>query len=295
MAPTDTPAARETACRILDEVNRIHRTRFRPVRPLTGGFQSETWLLSAPPNHTRAVLKWSPDPGRARQVLRAHRAVATVRAAGYATPEWLAAGVTAAGLPYHVQRFIPGAPPAPGLTDATARLLIPLVESQRGLDADPGHCWSRYVRDSLADGGWAIRERLAATGLAGRGFATEVGALLGAYGEAELPSGDLVHGDLRPANTVVDAEGRPWAVDAEALGSGTRAYDYATLLTEDEADPSAWDLTRAAGERVAGPAVLAHCFALAALELADFVRSRRPDRLPALLGPLTARAVRLRP
>ncbi|MFJ3706792.1 MULTISPECIES: phosphotransferase [unclassified Streptomyces] len=283
---------------ILTRANREHRTRFRLDRPLTGGFQSHTWLLAGADetgsDAGRAVLKWSPNPGLVPRTLRAAQAVAEVRAAGYMTPAWVATGVTEAGFPYHIQEFAPGGK-ADRLTDATARLLVPLLESQRGLDPDPERCWSRYVYESLADGGAELRRRLAATGPDGRRFITAVGALLQAYGEVELPTGDLVHGDFRLANVVVPPDGRPVAVDIEALGSGTRAYDYATLLTEDEVDESAWNLIRAAGERVAGPDVLAYCFALTAMELADFVRERVPGRLPLLIGPLTARAEALRP
>jgi hypothetical protein len=56
-------------------------------------------------------------------------------------------------------------------------------------------------------------------------------------------------------------------IDIEALGSGTRAFDYATLLDYDLADATAVELLVAAGTEVAGPAVLAHCFVHVVLDL----------------------------
>jgi hypothetical protein len=170
-----------------------------------------------------------------------------------------------------------------------------VLEHQRGLDIDPQHCWSRYARDRLA-GGWdQMRQAVADSGPLGLGFVAAVDAIVASFGQVELPTGDLVHGDFRLDN-VVFRSGRVAAViDIEALGSGTRAFDYATLLTVDDIDPAGWERTWAAGEQVAGPGVLAHCFALVALDLAEFVRQRVPARLPIIIGPLKDRAEALLP
>jgi aminoglycoside phosphotransferase (APT) family kinase protein len=281
---TDVSAARA----VLAEANRAHGVRFLLLGDLSGGFQSGTWLLGDGGEAPSAVLKWAPRREGPERILRAAAAVAKARAAGYRTPAWLAAGVTGDGFPYHIQRFVPGGP-APALTADVARRLVPLLESQRGLDADPAHCWSRHVQAQLGGGADGARRAVAATGAAGREFVAAHHALVAASGGPDLPAGDLVHGDFRPANVLFSSGQTPVAVDVEALGSGTRAYDYATLLTEDTVDPAGWETIRTAGVRVAGPAVLGRCFALTALELADFVRLRVPGRLPALLGPLTDR------
>jgi aminoglycoside phosphotransferase (APT) family kinase protein len=282
-----------TAVGVLAEANRAHGLRFCLLDGLGGGFQSGTWLLGgpggSPGDAPTAVLKWAPRRESSERILRAATAVRKVRAAGYRTPAWLAAGVSGDGFPYHVQRFVPGGS-APALTADIAGRLVPLLESQRGLDADPGHRWSRYVQDQLAGGGDGARRALAASGARAREFVAALDALVTASGGAELPADDLVHGDFRLGNVLFSPERAPTAVDVEALGSGTRAYDYATLLTEDTVDPAGWEVIRTAGERVAGLAVLARCFALVAFELVDFVRLRDPGRLPVLLGPLTDRA-----
>ena len=65
-------------------------------------------------------------------------------------------------------------------------------------------------------------------------------------------------------------------IDIEALGSGTRVFDYATLLDHQEADDDTTALLIGAAIDVAGPAVLAHCFAHVALDLVLFLHRRFP-------------------
>ncbi|MFJ4923678.1 phosphotransferase [Streptomyces sp. NPDC088725] len=284
-----------TARLVLAGVNRAHGGRFRLLNRLNGGFQSGTWLVrDSADGASLAVLKWSARSSGSGRLPRAAAAVERAAAGGYRTPAWLAAGVTGDGFPYNVQEFVPGSP-ARRLTAGIAGKLVPLLESQRGLDADPEHCWSRYVRERLDGTTVGVRRGMAGPGARGHRFSAAIDALLAVSGDVELPAHDLVHGDFRLANILFPTKHTPTAVDIEALGSGTRAYDYATLLTEDDVDPAGWDLIRDAGEQVAGPAVLAHCFALAALELVDFVRLRVPERLPVVIGPLTDRAAALTP
>jgi aminoglycoside phosphotransferase (APT) family kinase protein len=288
---TDPQAARL----ILADANRTHGTSYHLAAPLNGGVQSGTWLLRDGKNEdAAAVLKWSPNRTWAPQIRRAGRAVQRARAAGYPTPAWLAAGVAELGFPYYIQQYVPGRSPR-HLTVEVAERLIPVLEHQRGLDIDPHHCWSQYARDRLA-GGWDhARKAMAGSGPRGLRFVASIDALFAFFGQVELPTGDLVHGDFRLDNILFSSEQVAAVVDIEALGSGTRAFDYATLLTVDDVDPAGWELTRIAGEQVAGPGVLAHCFALVALELADFVRQHAPGRLPVILGPLTDRAGSLLP
>jgi len=278
----------EVARLILADANRTHGTSYHLAEPVTGGFQSGTWLLRDGKNEdAAAVLKWSPNRTRAPQILRAARAVQRARAAGYPTPAWLAAGVAELGFPYHIQQYVPGSSPR-RLTVEVAERLVGVLEHQRGLDIDPHHCWSRYARDRLA-GGWDhARTAIVDSGLQGLGFVASLDALLASFGQVELPTGDLVHGDFRLNNILFGSEQVAAVIDIEALGSGTRAIDYATLLTVDDADPAGWELIRIAGEKAAGPGVLSHCFALVALELADFVGQR-------VLGSLTERAESLLP
>ncbi|MFB7763310.1 MULTISPECIES: phosphotransferase [Streptomyces] len=286
---TDPVIARQ----IVADANHTHGTSYHLVEPMNAGFQAGTWLLHNRENE-RAVLKWSPNRGSAQQILRAADAVERARDAGYPTPAWLAVGIAKSGFPYHIQQYVPGSSPR-RLTAEVAERLLTVLEQQRGLDVDPEHCWSRYARNRLA-GEWDhARQAVADSGGEGRRFVAALDALVASFGQVELPSEDLVHGDFRLDNVLL-RWGRVVAViDIEALGSGTRAFDYATLLTVDDMDRTGWDLTRAAGEQVAGPGVLAHCFTLVALDLVDFVRQRNPARLPLITGPLTDRAAALLP
>ena len=266
----------ETACLVLADANRTHGTTYHLAKPMEGGFQSGTWLLRNGNDDAAAILKWSPNLTSAPQILRASRAVERARAAGYPTPAWLATGVAELGFPYHIQQYVPGSSPR-RLTVEVAERLIPVLEHQRGLHIDPQHCWSQYARDRLA-GGWdGARKAMASAGTQGPGFVASIDALFRSFGWVDLPTGDLVHGDFRLSNILFGSEQVAAVIDIEALGSGARAFDYATLLTVDDVDRAGWDLIRLAGQQVAGPGVLAHCFALVALELADFVRQRSPD------------------
>ncbi|NEE04679.1 phosphotransferase family protein [Phytoactinopolyspora halotolerans] len=285
MDRTDTATAR----RILAWANTLHGTRFRLVRRLSGGFQSGTWLVRADEEqHEIGVFKWSPDRAWASQIIRGARAVELAREAGYPTPAWVARGVAGSGLAYHIQEYVPGRKNT-RLTLEVAETLTGVIERHDSLDVDPGRCWSQYVQGQLA-GGWDdARYAIAQACTAGSRFVASVDALVAAFGDVELPTGDLVHGDFRLGNVLFRSAQVAAVIDIEALGSGTRVYDYATLLTEDDVDPAGWEFIRAAGAQVAGTGVLARCFALVAVELADFVRWRAPERLSGVVETLTVR------
>ncbi|MFF5333811.1 phosphotransferase family protein [Streptomyces sp. NPDC013181] len=208
---------------------------------------------------------------------RADRAVSKIRAAGYPTPQWLAVGTSASGYGYLVQEFTAGRSPD-RVGAAEARLLVGLLETHAGLDPDPGRCWSRLVHEQTADRRDGLWQRAAATDATGRALVDVCGRLLAAHGPVELPTGDLVHGDFRPANILLDAGRVAAVVDIEALGSGTRAFDYATLLSAEGLTPDAVRTLRRAGEQVAGPGVLACCYAHVALDLTVFVHRHRLAR-----------------
>jgi len=291
MPDTSVPDRRDAqvAQAILAEANRAHRADFRLNGRLAGGYQSGSWHVVDGAGR-RAVLKWSPDRAWSAQVLQAAGVVAKLRAVGYPTPAWLAVGISDGGLPYQIQQFVAGQSPD-RVTAGIAAVLIELVESHAGLDPDPGRCWSRYVTARMAE----LPREVCAIGPAGRDLLDACERLLAGHGPVTLPTEDLVHGDFRPANILLDAGRVAGVVDIEALGSGTRVFDYATLLSADGVELGAQQLIIAAGERVAGPRPLAYCLAEVVLDLAVFVHRRALpqgiaslERLRQLVESLTA-------
>ena len=268
------PETADTAA-VLEEVNASLRGTYQLVRPLQGGFQSGAWLIRDEARG-QAVLQWTPNRTWAEQIQRASRAVAVVRRCGYPTPAWLAVGVTGCGFGYQVQEYAPGRP-REHLTEETARRAVDLLELHRNLDPDPGRSWSEYVTTKFQDQWTSTISEVSATGLAGAELAEQAALMLSRYELPVLPKADLVHGDFRLGNILFDDETVGGVIDIEALGSGTRAFDYATLLDHDLADDTAVELLVAAGREVAGPAVLARCLVHVVLDLALFMhRSRLP-------------------
>jgi aminoglycoside phosphotransferase (APT) family kinase protein len=273
---------------VLDEVNIALRGTYRLVRRLPGGFQSGAWLIQ---DHAgqQAVMKWTPDRTWAEQIQRASRAVADVRRRGYPTPAWLAVGVTNSGFGYQIQEYAPGRP-RECLTEETARQAVDLLELQSDLDPDPGRSWSEYVNTRFRDEWTSTISDVSATGDAGVELAEHAARLLSRYELPVFPNVDLVHGDFRLGNILFDEKAVSGVIDIEALGSGTRAFDYATLLDHDLADDTAVELVVAAGSEVAGPAVLASCLVHVVLDLARFMH-RSP--LPAVTHQADRRMVGL--
>ncbi|RFC78091.1 aminoglycoside phosphotransferase family protein [Streptomyces sp. AcE210] len=261
-----------TAWTVLCEANHAHGTRFQLVHRFDDGVQSGAWRLIDTTGR-QAVLKWSPDRDWAPQIERAAGRVAKIRAAGYPTPAWHAVGTSAYGLGYQIQELVPGHSRSQ-VTACEAQLLIDVLEMHAGLDPDPQRCWSQIVTARMADQAAELRQQAAETGPTGRDLANACERLLAVHGPVTLPTGDLVHGDFRPGNILFHNARVSGVIDIEALGSGTRVFDYATLLSAHDISPEAMEMLCTAGEEVAGPGALAYCFAQVALDLAVFVHQR---------------------
>lgn len=265
------PSNEGVIARLLAEVNQSHGTSFQLDRRLAGGWQSGAYLLTS--QLGPAVLKWSPDPPWAAQIGRAARSVSRIRSRGYPTPAWLAVGVGSAGYGYQIQELVPGGT-RKQLTVGVAASLIEVLELQAGLDPDPDRSWSIYLTDWYATQ-WAVTvAAVAAVGPGGRSLVEATNTLLARFDAPSFPSQDLVHGDFRLANLLFDGERVSGVVDIEALGSGSRAFDYATLLDHHEADEDAVKLLVAAGVQAAGPAALAYCLVHVLLDLVMFMSRR---------------------
>lgn len=239
------------------------------VGPMVGGVQSGAWRLRS--GDRAAVLKLAPTARWAEQVARAERSVGRVRAAGYPTPAWITVG-RLDGWGYQIHELVQGATREHvGVTEASQ--LVHVLERQAGLDPDPDRCWSDHLDRELTTGLSALREQAARAAPDGAGSALVVACdrLWSGPGPPRLPRTDMVHGDFRPANVLFDGGSVSGVVDIEAIGSGSRVFDYATLIDHAALADGALELLVAAAVEVAGPRALRACFALVVLDLVRFM------------------------
>lgn len=242
---------------------------------LVGGAQSGAWRLESDQGMS-AVLKLAESAGWTSQVLRAEEAVARIRVAGYPTPAWTSVGQTTTGLAYQIQEVVDGEV-LDVIGVGEARELIRVLELQRDLDPDPGRCWSDFLAEEVTSGLPDLRAGAAAAGDAGRDLVTACDRLLDPVeGEIRWPRADMVHGDFRMANVLFRRGSVVGVIDIEALGSGTRVFDYATLLDHSRIDAEAFELLVQAAVEIAGAGVLRACFARVALDLARFMATAAP-------------------
>ncbi|HVX45166.1 MAG TPA: aminoglycoside phosphotransferase family protein [Mycobacteriales bacterium] len=281
------PTTSEPTQRQVNEINQAHGLHFS-LRERCRDGTAGAWLVSDGAGH-RAILKCGNDT--AHRIARLPRLIERIRAAGYPTPPWLAAGVTADGTAYHLVEFVAGEPMSRSpLTPGAARQLIDVIERQAGLDPDPAQDWSRYAREcAFGTGADDPRPMTRRLGPAGIGLIQGFDDLLAPYTGLPLPHDDLVHGDCNTSN-VMHRDGQiTGIVDAESIGSGTRALDYATLLREaieKASGPEVIAAIRRAGQEVAGPGVFAVCAAAVAFDTvrAQYFLGREPA--PGLLAGL---------
>ena len=146
-----------------------------------------------------------------------------------------------------------------------------MIELQAGLGHAVRASWSSYV-DRLARDPAGPRRFLGSTP-AGRDLIAHFDEVLRGHGPAEVITRDLVHGDMNTSNVLVTDRHVSAIVDIEAIGSGTRAVDYAWLLREGftvGAPAADLEMIRRAGVRAADPAVFATCVAATAFDISVF-------------------------
>ena len=277
----------EYAHKVVSEINATHDLRLRVLGRCDGGFQGGAWL-AVNPDGKQAVLKWRRTTGPS-MVCEVAEVIRRVRARGYPTPAWLASGVTGDGASYHVQEFVPGTGSTP-LTPPKVELLLGVLERQANLDPALTHDWSRrvetVVRGDPPDGPRRVVKSL---GVRGRALLDRYDRLLAGFGPVQVPSGDLVHGDFNSCNILLHRGVVSGVIDVEAIGRGTRAFDYAALLREAYVEgygPEVALLIRRAGEAVAGRSVLALCAAATSFDIVGFKLRHEPDRIDQILDRL---------
>ncbi|WP_248704801.1 phosphotransferase family protein [Curtobacterium sp. MWU13-2055] len=267
---------RERAERVLDTINADERWLWVIAGRPDGGEQGGAWYVEGVDGRT-AVLKIS-DPSWAEQMLLAEEAVGMVRRAGYPTPAWIRCGRTADGIGYQLQERVPGA----RLTSVDvggARALISTIDLQAGLNPAPGRNWNDFVVDQLTRDMGNLCSASATAGASGMALVEMCRRLADDVDARDWPCSDMVHGDFRPANVLLMNGEVTGVVDVEAIGSGTRAFDFATLLSYGPIDGDAVELIVNAGSLAGGEQALRACVALVFLDLVRFAAAR-PDATP---------------
>jgi aminoglycoside phosphotransferase (APT) family kinase protein len=257
----------------IGDVLRALAPDWRLVGRLAGGRQSGAWHVQGS-DGTAGALKIATSSDWAGRLHAAARSVATVRAAGYPTPAWLEVGTTDAGVGYVVQEFCSGHPVQDVDVD-TAAAVLAVIEAQAGLDPDPGRCWSDFLAEQVGDGYAELRSAAAVAGADGRLLGV-CDRLVASSDRVVWPRTDMVHGDLRPANLLLDDGAARGVVDIEAIGSGPRTFDHATLLSHGRIAPAAVERIVAAGVAASDAHVLRACVAFVFLDLVRF-SGRHPD------------------
>jgi aminoglycoside phosphotransferase (APT) family kinase protein len=268
---------------VVTELNVALGTNYELTGRLTGGLQGGAYELTT--GTTRVVLKWSNDPSWAPRVYRAARLVEKARAVGYPTPAWLAVGTSSDGSPYQLQEFVEGTQPTDASTidQALATQLVEICETQHGLVDDAEANWSNYVHGIVFEGWDGMWETVRQYDETSAELIAGYEQLCRPYREVELPTTDLVHGDLNVGNLLVHNNRITGIVDIEAAGGGTRAYDLVALATSaarDNAPPGIDEFFYEAALKAAGHAATAVCAASAYASITAFVHTISPASLP---------------
>jgi hypothetical protein len=256
---------------VLRQINEQTRTRWEPLGPMSGGFQSGTTGIIGPDGF-RAVLKWSPRREWAHRVLSAAPVVRYARGRGYPTPRWLAVGTTTEGYPWLVYEYLRGSPAAQ-LGTEEAEFLISLVRQSIDMEPPTEMDWSAYIVPYVFEdsrGHQAQLQRLG--GAVGRAVEAVV-EISRPFHDVRIPDRDLVHGDLSLGNLICRS-GKPiGVVDIEAVGRGSAMYDLMCVLRTaylDGAAEGVIPMLESAATDLASPGVIALCLATQVIEILQF-------------------------
>jgi aminoglycoside phosphotransferase (APT) family kinase protein len=263
---------------VLADVNAATGSRWRVKGRLAGGVLGGAWRVRD--ETTVAVLKCHDPSSAAPRNVDAPAVVEYIRAHGYPTPAWIAAGTTATGITYSVQEFIPGKP-IPRLDIPAAELIIMLVQVQRALSPPTSMSWSAFMRDH-SFGHDESHDRVAASSSPAASALASARALAAPHETSELPDDEMVHCDLSVSNILMHEGQLSGVVDIDATGRGCAAYDALTAAlngTVWPSDPDAVDrLNRFAIDEY-GPAPAAIAAATLVIEALDWAATSYPDRV----------------
>jgi hypothetical protein len=187
---------------------------------------------------------------------------------------------------YIVRSFVDGHPAAElGEREVTA--LLDLNRRQAGLQPTTERDWSSYVHRVVFDDGEGFAP-LARTHPDTARLMRRIGSATAGLRAEALPTTDVVHGDFTIENALF-RDGVAHVIDAEFAGSGTRAYDLATLLVDsalpvNPSDPRILERLRDECLDLVGPHGLLLCASARIVGLAAWGFDHWPADLQSFAG-----------
>src|SRR5262249_18599258 len=234
------------------------------------------------PAGRRLVLKWTSE--HPERLLNARSVIAAARAAGWPTAAWLTTLDIGNGLACCLQELVMGERPS-RLDRDLARQILGILDIQAGLRPDAVVDWSDWVRGSVLEGWDDMRAPVKAGFPLGDQIVAQADRIAAACAGTELPTADLVHGNLGLDNLLQTPHGGRVATDAQSAGRGSRVYDaVGVILTAagaEESTPEGEQLLIDYSLRVSGPEILALCMASTAISMAEaYLRHGRETDAP---------------
>lgn len=204
--------------------------------------------------------------------------VGYLRAVGYPTPAWFAAGSTLEGVDWSIEEFV-DAEPMGELDLASAEVFIDLVRLQRSLRLPTKMSWNPYIRAHVVAPHPSHRPLIAAGGNV-RKLLDEAIAFAAPYESTALIDSEMVHCDLNVSNILM-RDGRLVAVvDIEGAGRGCAIYDALSPA----ANGVSWNSDAAAVERLVnyaldtyGPGPVAIVVACLVIEITGWYLTATPS------------------
>jgi aminoglycoside phosphotransferase (APT) family kinase protein len=122
---------------------------------------------------------------------------------------------------------------------------------RRRLAAHRAQDWNDFVVDQLTRNMDSLCSAASTAGPNGLDLVDVCRRLAGDLDARHSPHSDMVHGDIRLGNVLLVNRAVTGVVDVEAITSGTRAFDFATLLSYGPIDVGAVELLVTAGNPAA--------------------------------------------
>lgn len=278
-----------TAQAILDQVNEETAAAWRLDSRFASGVREGAWRVQD--RSTVAVLKWHDLPRSGSTPVAVFTSSAPynpdapvivdyLRAAGYPTPAWLAAGTTADGVAWSIQEFVDGEPLGE-LDAASAEVFIDLVRLQRTLRLPTTMSWNPYVRAHVFGTHPSHRPLIAAGGDV-RKVLAEALAIAAPHESTTLIDTEMVHCDLNVSNLLMRNGRLVAVVDIDGTGRGCAVYDVLSPAANGvwwNSDPAAVDRLVNYAIDAYGPGPVAIAVACLVIETTGWYLTATPARI----------------